>query len=141
VGAFYDDVGATDSQGSAYLFDALPAIISIAHADPSPTHASSVDFAVVFSEDVTGVDVSDFAPSTTGSITGTEVIAVVGSAATYTVTVSTGSGMGTLRLDVPASAIINDLAGNPLSDLPYTSGEAYTIAHVTYLPLVLRTVP
>jgi hypothetical protein len=141
VGAFYDDVGATDSQGSAHLFDALPAIISIAHADPSPTHASSVDFAVVFSEDVTGVDVSDFAPSTTGSITGTEVIAVVGSAATYTVTVSTGSGMGTLRLDVPASAIINDLAGNPLSDLPYTSGEAYTIAYVTYLPLVLRTVP
>ena len=32
-----------------------------------------------------------------------------------------------IRLDVPVSATITDLAGNPLVNLPYTSGDTYTI--------------
>jgi hypothetical protein len=40
---------------------------------------------------------------------------------------STGTGDGSLRLDVPAEAEVWDLAGNPISGLPFTAGEAYTI--------------
>src|SRR5690606_32514872 len=47
------------------------------------------------------------------------------------VEVTTGSGNGTIRLDVPASASISDLSGNPLSNLPFTSGEMYTLQRFT----------
>jgi len=65
------------------------------------------------------------------------VTGISGAGITYTVTASTGTGAGTLRLDVPATATIEDLAGNPLSGLPYTSGEAYTIE----LPIFGKTAP
>jgi hypothetical protein len=42
-----------------------------------------------------------------------------------TVTISTGNG--TLRLDIPNTATISDLAGNPLAGLPYTIGQTYII--------------
>ena len=65
---------------------------------------------------------------------------VSGSGSVYTVTVNTGSGNGSIRLDVPASAAITDLAGNPLAGLPYTGGETYTITktYSLFLPLILR---
>ncbi|MBV5345584.1 MAG: hypothetical protein JZU63_08705, partial [Rhodoferax sp.] len=50
-----------------------------------------------------------------------------GSGSVYTVSVNTGAGDGTLRLDVSASATITDLSGNPLTGLPFTSGASYTI--------------
>jgi hypothetical protein len=55
------------------------------------------------------------------------VTGVVGGPAVYTVTLSTGTGDGDLRLDVAASATISDLAGNSLAGLPYTGGESYTV--------------
>ncbi len=72
------------------------------------------DFNVTFSEDVTGVDETDFALTVTGSITGASVTSVSGSGANYVVTVDTGSGVGTIRLDVLDDDSIEDLAGNPL---------------------------
>jgi hypothetical protein len=41
---------------------------------------------------------------------------------------------------MPASADITDLALNPLANLPYTSGEMYTITkmYTIFLPLILR---
>jgi hypothetical protein len=127
VGSPNDSLTIGTGQGSAYFYDAPPAVTSIARTDPDPTRASSVHFAVTFSEHVTGVDASDFVLSKAGSISGVAVTAVSGSGATYTVAVSTGTGSGMFRLDVPASATIDDLVGNPLSDLPYTSGEIYTV--------------
>ena len=97
-------------------------------ADPSPTNAPSVDFIVTFSEDVTGVDLANFSLATTGSLTGTAITEIVSNtASTYTVTVATGTGDGGLRLDIPESATITDLADNPLVGLPYTDGEVYTV--------------
>ena len=104
-----------------------PTVVSITRADPNPTSAASVNFTVSFSEAVTGVGLADFALSTTGTLANTAITAVNSSGSAYTVTVSTGTGSGTLRLDIPATAIIVDLAGNPLSGLPYTSGNSYTI--------------
>jgi hypothetical protein len=57
--------------------------------------------------------------------------AVNGSDAVYRVSVNTGTGSGDLRLDLPASATIANLAGTPLAGLPYTSGESYTVIKTT----------
>ncbi|MEW6400404.1 MAG: amidase domain-containing protein [Chloroflexota bacterium] len=95
-------------------------------ASSNPTSSSSVGFTVTFPEPVTNVDVNDFALTTT-DLFGAAINGVSGSGSEYTVTVDTGHGDGTLRLDVSASANITDLAGNPLTGLPYTTGEAYTV--------------
>jgi hypothetical protein len=104
-----------------------PAVVSIVRASANPTSAAIVTFTVTFSEAVTGVEVSDFALTNTGTISGELVTGVVGGPAVYTVTLSTGTGDGDLRLDVAASATISDLAGNSLAGLPYTGGESYTV--------------
>jgi hypothetical protein len=114
-----------------------PGVASITRADPNPTSAASVNFIVTFTEAVTGVGVADFALTVTG-ISGASVTGVSGSGAVYTVTVSTGTGDGTLRLDIPTAATITDLAGNALSGLPYTSGETYQKVYRVFLPLIVR---
>jgi len=86
---------------------------------------------VAFSEDVTGVNTSDFALVTTG-ITGTSITSVSGSGATRNVTVNTGSGYGTVRLDVMDDDSIKDVANNPLGGMGlgngnFMGGETYTI--------------
>ena len=101
-------------------------------ADPNPTSAASVDFDVTFSEDVTGVDVSDFTVTAGGSIIGASVTFVNGTGATRTVTVNTGVGSGTIRLDMVDDDSIRDLANNPLGGAGagngnFNTGEFYTI--------------
>ncbi|HMM99089.1 MAG TPA: choice-of-anchor Q domain-containing protein, partial [Anaerolineales bacterium] len=112
--------------GEVYTVDKTAPTVTITRADANPTNAASVDFTVTFSESVTNVDTSDFDLTTSG-VTGASVASVSGSGATYTVAVNTGTGNGTIRLDVSASSDIEDLAGNDLDGLPYTSGEEYTI--------------
>ena len=112
-----------NSSGS--LDTTAPAVDSIVRASADPTWAASVDFTVTFSESVTGVDMSDFALTTTG-ITGASITNVNGSGDTYTVSVNTGSGNGTIRLDALDDDSIVDAASNPLSG-GFTAGEVYTI--------------
>jgi Beta-propeller repeat/S-layer homology domain len=104
-----------------------PTVLAITRLDADPTEASSVSFNVTFSEDVVGVDENDFAPAATGSLSGVAVSAVTGTGAAYTVTVNTGTGSGALKLNVSDTASITDLALNPLANLPYTYGEAYSL--------------
>ncbi len=124
----------------AYERDTMPpTVIVISHLDPNPTDESSVQFLVTFSEEVKDVDTADFALTTTGLLTGTAVTGLTGFGTTYTVTVSTGESGGTLQLDVPISATINDLSDNAMVSLPYTSGEVYTVLGIKiYLPMVIR---
>jgi hypothetical protein len=133
--------GAHCDIGSYEFSDTTPPTVqSITSADPNPISAASVHFNVNFSEAVTGVDTSDFALAaidmTDASITG-----VSGGATAYTVTVYTGSGAGTIRLDVVDNDTIVDLALNPLGGVgegngSYTSGETYNVRfYRTYLPL------
>jgi hypothetical protein len=94
-----------------------------------------VNYTVTFSEVVTGVDKTDFALTTTG-ISGASVSSVSGSGTTYSVVVATGSGDGTLRLNVIDNDSIVDLAGNPLGGIgagngAFTSGQTYTITKTT----------
>ncbi len=118
------DIGAYEYQDTT-----LPVVNSIALKDSNPTGAATVTFTVTFSEAVTGVNGSDFSLTTTGSISGAGVtgVADVGDQTSYTVTVATGAGNGTIRLDVKGSGTgIKDLAGNALSG-GFTSGQMYTI--------------
>jgi DNA/RNA endonuclease G (NUC1) len=117
-------LGAAFTSGEVYTIDrTAPALQSIVRANSSPTHSSSVDFTVTFSESVTGVASSDFALVMSG-VSGATIANVAGSGSTYTVTVNTGSGDGTLRLDFLGSAV--DSAGNATSGV-FTSGQSYTI--------------
>jgi hypothetical protein len=119
------------SAGVNYL-DIAPTVLSVRRADPDNTSAASVGFRVTFSEAVTGVDTTapfdDFALTTTGAIGGAAVTGVAGRGdqTTYTVTVNTGTGNGTIRLDVVDNGSIVDLAGNPLAG-GFNEGEAYTV--------------
>ena len=104
----------------------LPSVASSLRADTNPTSASSVDFIVTFSEFVTGVDMSDFKLTNT-LLTSASITGISGSGmGPYTVTVNTGTGNGTIRLDVPATASIQDLDGNAFVH-PYTDGQFYTV--------------
>jgi LPXTG-site transpeptidase (sortase) family protein len=115
------------TSGETYTIDkTAPTVDSIVRADANPTNASSVDFTVTFSETVTNVDAGDFTLTTTG-VSGASITSVpAGPSDAYTVTVNTGSGSGTIRLDLTAGATIQDTVGNAFVG-PYTSGEAYTI--------------
>ncbi|MBC7879642.1 MAG: PD40 domain-containing protein [Anaerolineales bacterium] len=109
-----------------------PAVINILRADPDLTSANSVHFTVNFSEQVNGVDVSDFTISTIGSISGATVAEVIGSGTAYSVTVNTGTGDGALHVDLIDNDSITDTAANPLGGAGagngnFTSGESYTV--------------
>ena len=132
-----DPAGNTSSDASffftvdtTFVDTTPPTVSSLVRADPNPSTDPTIDYTITFSEPVMGVDASDFAVQVTGTIIGAGIANVTGSGNTYTVTVDTGSGTGTLGLTVPVTATIDDLAGNPLAGLPYTSGEIYTIGPV-----------
>lgn len=126
-GGVFEISGCTDSS-------CVPAVQSIVRADPDPTTAAAVNYTVTFNQAVTGVDAADFALTSTGSIAGASVTGVSGSGAVYTVTVNTGTGSGTLRLDVVdndsvlGSAAPNFPIGGPgAGNGNFTTGEAYTL--------------
>lgn len=108
-----------------------PFVRSITLADSSPTSANTIKFNVTFSKPVSGVDKNDFTLSNTGAISAALVTTVSGSSDRYTVTASTGTGNGTIRLDVKNSGTgIQDLAGIPL-DGGFNTGEVYYIVKST----------
>jgi len=122
--------------GDIYSVDrSAPVVTSSLRADPNPTAAGSVRFNVAFSEDVSGVDAGDFTLATTGNVTGTSLASVSGSGSSYVIEVNTGSGDGTLRLDLIDNDSILDTTGNPLGGTGagngnYTAGEIYTLDRV-----------
>jgi len=123
IGTTWSSVGPVDTTP--------PSVSSITRVNASPTNAASVQYTVTFSEPVTGVDAGDFALTVSG-LTGTSVAGVSGSGTTYTVTVNTGSGDGTLRIDVADDDTIGDAAGNKLGGTGagngnFASGEVYAV--------------
>jgi VCBS repeat-containing protein len=103
-----------------------PMVSSVVRAGTDPTNALTVDYTVKFSEGVTGVDASDFALTAAG-VSGAGIVGVSGSGDTWTVTVSTGTGEGTIRLDVLDDDTIGDGATNPLGG--GFTGQTYTMDH------------
>ncbi len=123
-----------------------PGVISILRVHPNPAVNGYVDFAVTFSEAVTGVDGNDFALVTTGSLSGASLAVILGSGSTYTVTINTGLGDGTVRLDIlDDDSIVGVAASTPLGSPGggngnFSGGEAYTV-HPSTLKVIsiLRT--
>jgi hypothetical protein len=105
--------------GQVFSIDhTAPVVQSINRANPvgQLTNASTVSFAVTFSEPVTGVDPTDFQVVTTGTVGSTMTqVSPSGPASVYTVTVSGIIGSGTLGLNLVDDGSIRDMAGNPLA--------------------------
>jgi hypothetical protein len=97
--------------------DPLVTVNSITRASANPTSAASVDWNIAFSSGVSGLSASNFALAASG-VSGASITNVSGSGASWTVTASTGSGDGTLGL--------NMISGTGIINLPFT-GESYTV--------------
>jgi LPXTG-site transpeptidase (sortase) family protein len=122
---YYYQAYATNTQGTAYggvqEFTTLNTVTSIERAGSSPTNAASVSWDVKFDAPVTGLTSSNFTLANTG-LTGPAITVVSGSGTDWTVTSSTGTGSGTLGLNLTSDVGLN--AG--LSNIPFT-GAVYTI--------------
>jgi secreted trypsin-like serine protease len=124
--------------GQSYTMDRTPPdVLSILRIKANPNASAQVSFVVTLSESVTGVDATDFVLTTSG-VSGASVGSISGSGATRVVFVNTGSGDGTIRLDVSDDDSILDLATNPLDD-DFTTGETYTIDKPDLPAPVLRS--
>jgi len=108
----------------------IPNVTSSVRANADITGATDVNFTVTFSQPVTGVDTGDFSLTSTG-VSGPAVTGVSGSGSVYTVTVNTGSGSGTIKLNVMDNdTILNGdapLGGVGTGNGDFTGGETYTI--------------
>jgi hypothetical protein len=124
---------ASTSTDNTVTYDTTPYVLSIDRAAASPTNAASVTWTVTFTRAVTGVDAADFALANSG-LGGTPAItSVTGSGAVYTVAAGSGSGDGSLGLNVVDNNTIRDavvngskLGGNGASDGDFT-GQVYSI--------------
>ncbi len=120
---------------AAVNVDAIaPSPTAIVRASPSPTHASGLDYTVTFSENVTGVDVTDFTLTSTDTATANIASVTQVDGRTYVVHLRDVGGSGSLRLDLAAQASgIADGAGNALA--AGAQGEVYTVGGVA--PVIL----
>ncbi|MCB9155911.1 MAG: multicopper oxidase family protein [Caldilineaceae bacterium] len=105
-----------------------PTVASITRLNANPTAAATVQFLVTFSENVSGVASGNFTLVQGGGLTGATITAVTGSGASWTITASTGTGGGTLGLNLTSASGIKDSAGNVLATagLPFV-GQTYTV--------------
>ncbi|MBX7257038.1 MAG: hypothetical protein K1Y02_11810 [Candidatus Hydrogenedentes bacterium] len=126
------NVGEDSTTNELTIDVSKPTIVEgIVRVGATPSNAATVEFQVIFSANVTGVDESDFTLRS-GSIGDASVSGVTGSGTTYTVSVNSGTGDGTIGLDlVDDNSILdessNSLGGAALNDGDYTNGPQYEI--------------
>ncbi len=95
-----------------------PRLESLLPLGVARTNQQTVSFVATFTEKVKGVDVGDFATVEGGGVSGSRVAEVSGAGQSFTITVDTGSGDGSLGLKLAPAAEISDLADNPLTEIP-----------------------
>lgn len=116
-----------------------PRVEQIQRTSTNPAIAgTSVTFGIFFTSSVTGVDANDFVLTTTG-VTGASITNVNGTGTVYSVTVNSGTGAGTIRLDlIDNDTIVNSsgvpLGGPGLGNGNFVSGPSYTITAGTPTP-------
>src|SRR5262249_31355040 len=123
VGAGYD-IGAVEVQPTS--------VVSINRADPNPTSAGMVTWAVTFADAETGLSSSNFALSGPGAV-GASVTNVSGGGASWMVTAATGAEGG-LGLDMTSPSGLSALPNN----LPFT-GQVYTVDKLPLTANVIAT--
>jgi len=138
AGTYHIYVAATDAAGNA-TYQALtltvvdgPSVTSIVRTGGASatvgTSATSLTYTVTFDQAVTGVDTPDFTVTGTGTASGS-VASVSGSGTSYTVTVNSLGGDGTLRLDLKSSGTGIQNTGSAAILGGYASGATYTLDH------------
>lgn len=116
-----------DSNSISRTFDGTPPdITSVNRKDSNPlnTGDTDADFRIIFSEDVSGVDLIDLEVVLTGSATGMLNTITAVDAKTYDVNVNGIAGEGTIGLNVKDDDTIIDAATNPLAAA--FTGQVYT---------------
>ncbi|MEM7771237.1 MAG: CHRD domain-containing protein [Cyanobacteria bacterium P01_A01_bin.37] len=118
------------------IIPGVPVVFSITRdGNSSLTNQKFLDFTVLFSEEVTGVDASDFVISSNGTLSAPSIVSVSGSGDLYTVTVNASEGEGVIRLDVVDDDSITNgdtpLGGQGLGgDGDFDEGPAYIVDRV-----------
>jgi len=107
------DGGSTPvSTGTASLTAFVPEVTSIDRVGSALNNGSSEAFTVTFSENVTGVDATDFTAAAGNTVTDTSISVTAVSASVYTVTVNGVTGDGSLGVNLNATGTgIADTAG------------------------------
>lgn len=127
--------GAGNSAASAPLatvidttIPVVSSIVRLAPATPS-TLSTTLAYRVTFNETVSGVDITDFSLTNSGTgMTGTITGFTPVSSTVYDVTVTGAAGDGTIRVDRKATGTgIIDVAGNAISTTAFTTGQTYTM--------------
>jgi hypothetical protein len=137
-----------------------PSVVSITRVNANPTRwYFTVSYAVTFSEPVSGVDINDFALTTTGDIAQAppnnplalpQIRSVSGSGTAYNVVVYTGAWgtqgtkTGTLRLDLIDNDSITNQGGEFLGGAgngSFTTGEAYDVQTKRLLMRIEQNIP
>lgn len=125
-----DNAGNTTSRAdtsNATVDNVSPAVSSTTPVGGVVSTDTSVAFSVNFAESVSNISTDDFALGTTGGATGTISAVSASSGSSVTVTVSSLSGNGTIKLNLNAGTDISDAAGNS-GPAAYTSGTTHTVA-------------
>jgi len=114
------------SNGGATVAHSCPSTtvnsINLASTNPS-TPATAVSWTVTFGASVTGVAAGNFALVQAGGVSGASITSVTGSGTTWTVTANTGSGYGTLGLNM---ANVTGISPAVTTAMPFV-GQVYTI--------------
>jgi hypothetical protein len=93
----------------------VPPVVNSISPSTTATNVTSISYTVTFSDNVTGVDPTDFRVVTTGAIDGTPQIAVAPvSASVYTVTISGLHGSGGVQLNLLDNDSIKNASATPL---------------------------
>ncbi|WP_040892250.1 beta strand repeat-containing protein [Zavarzinella formosa] len=123
---------ATNPAGTLKIDTALPTAAITLVGAAGQIHGTALQFKVDFLEAVSGVDATDFALATTG-VTGASITRVNQiDAAHYTVDVASGSGTGTIGLNIVATNNIKDLAGNAFGDGVFAPAANFNVGSKPY---------
>ena len=98
-----------------------PSVASILRKTAETTNLSTLAWIVTFTEPVAGVDLTDFELVTTG-ITGAALTSVTGSGAIWTVTAVSGTGNGSMGLNVLDDDSIRNIDDAPLGGIGVGNG-------------------
>ncbi|WP_326993157.1 Ig-like domain-containing protein [Chitinophaga sp. 212800010-3] len=97
-------------------------INSVTAVNSSPTALATVNYTVTFSNMADNVTPAAFTLVANGPV-GANIASITGNNNVYNVAINTGSGDGTLKLNVNGTGITNTI----IPPLPYTAGPTYTI--------------
>ncbi len=115
--AVVDDANSSNnSAGTTLTIDNPPTVTALNRLGSSPTNASTVTWRIIFDQSISGLTASNFGLVSTGTVSGASIttVAAEGPANQWLITADTGTGDGTLRLDLVNGTGIKDSSNKAL---------------------------